>query len=194
METPQRYLNLSSGFEDQQSPFPRGQIRGDILSSLHPRSGSQALKSKDNIPQPQWGRRFQWQPSAAPSYQSRLKKLTTGRSSFRLLTVVIWDLLPPSPSEPLLHPLLCESVFLHVGVKYTLLQVKLIPMSCAKASVLPSFYQKHVPVCILAVCSPLPSQCLSHPAHSVIKQTMNKPHKNSLYEPGSKVGNFEWGW
>lgn len=143
---PQEYLNLTSGFEDQQSPFTKEHIRqgGDILSFLHLRSGSQALKTKDNRPKPQWGRRFQWQPSTVPSYKSRLKKLTRGRSSFRLLKVLVWHLLPQSSSEPLLHLLLRESVLLKVGVKYMLLQINLIPMSCVKASVLPSLCPKCV--------------------------------------------------
>lgn len=189
METPQGYLNLASGFEDLWSPFPKEQIWGDILSCLHPRRGLEALMAKD-FPEPQGGRRLQWQPSAVPHHKESLKKLTTGRSSFRPLMVLIWDLLPPSSSEPLLHLLLCESVFLNVGVKYTSLQFKLIPTSHAKASGFPSPYWKCVSFCILAGHLSLSCQCVSHLTHFGIKQAMNKSHKNSWYDLGLKVGNL----
>lgn len=146
METPQRYQNLTSGFEDQQSSFQKEQIWGVILSSLHPRGESQALKSKGNIPKPQWRWRFQRQLSAVIRV---IRVIRVGwrrwlhRSSFRPLRVLVWDLLPPSFAESLMN--LLPRVFSKVCtlyLKHALLQIRLIPMLCAKASILPSLHWK----------------------------------------------------
>lgn len=91
------------------------QTRGDILSSLHPRTGSQALSEKGNIAKPQQGRRCQWVPSAVPRDQGRLKKVSIDTSSFRPLLDLTWNLIVPPSSEPLLHLLLCEPFCLKQG-------------------------------------------------------------------------------
>lgn len=108
MEAPQVYQSLAYGFRDQQPPFLWDQTQRDTLSSLHPRTGSQAPSEKDNIAKPQQGRRRQWVPSVVPRDEGRLKKVTIGRSSFRPLLDLTWNLILPPSSEPLLHLLLCE--------------------------------------------------------------------------------------